>query len=314
MTTDLLTTSERGLLTSYEEVIRQGLESFVEVGNALSAIRKARLYRGEFATFEEYCKQRWSLSKRHVNRLVSAAEVVGDVCEDGEDLGPMGPIPSSERQARPLAEVAKEDRAEVWQEVVDTAPKDDAGEPKITAKHVEQVVAKALDKPHVSNNSGNNEWYTPPEYLESARKVLGSIDCDPASCSTANRNVKAKRFFTAEDSGLQAPRWGKRVWMNPPYAQPLCGLFCEELKTRCQSGEVEEAIVLVNNATETEWFRALTSAASAVVFPAGRIKFLDSENNPRNTPLQGQCFLYFGTRFSVFLKEFGNYGWGAIVQ
>jgi ParB family chromosome partitioning protein len=303
-----LDATESALLVSYEEVIRQGLESFVEVGNALAAIRDRELWRGGFGSFKEYCAARWGFSEVHTYRLLKANEVMADVATNP------GVSPTSEKQIRPLAKIEKDRRAEVWQEVVDTAPKDDDGEPKITAKHVEQVVAKALDKPHVSNNSGNNEWYTPPEYLESARKVLGAIDCDPASCSTANRNVKAKRFFTAEDSGLDAPRWGKRVWMNPPYAQPLCGLFCEELKKRCQSGEVDEAIVLVNNATETEWFRALTSAASAVVFPAGRIKFLDSENNPRNTPLQGQCFVYFGTRFSVFLEEFGNYGWGAIVQ
>lgn len=311
MSTELaaLDDTERALLTSYEAVIQQGLESFVEVGNALAAIRDRKLYRPH-QTFDEYCEQRWSLKRSHVYRLIDAAEIVCDV-------SPIGDIPKTESQARPLAQIKdREQRAEVWQTVVESAPKDEDGEPKITAKHVEQVVAKALDKPapHVSNNSGNNEWYTPPEFLESARIVLGTIDCDPASSEVANRNVKAKKIYTAEDSGLESPRWGSRVWMNPPYSQPLCAMFCTELAKRVAYRQVKEAIVLVNNATETEWFSTLASHASAVVFPTGRIRFLDSSNQPKNTPLQGQCFLYFGDRFSAFLDEFSKYGWGAIVQ
>ena len=81
---------------------------------------------------------------------------------------------------------------------------------------------------HVSQNSGDNEWFTPAEYIEPARKVLGVIDLDPASSKEANKVVKAKRFFDKDDNGLSR-KWSGRVWMNPPYAQPLVDQFSEKL-------------------------------------------------------------------------------------
>jgi len=160
---------------------------------------------------------------------------------------------------------------------------------------------------HVSQNSGNNEWYTPAKYIRVARGVMGSIDTDPASSEVANKTVKAERFFSIDDDGL-SDVWRGNVWMNPPYAQPLISDFCNAITTKFLSGEVDQAIVLVNNATETAWFQQMLTAASSVCFPKGRIKFLDEEGNPSGAPLQGQAILYFGTRDETFAYEFGQFG------
>jgi len=159
---------------------------------------------------------------------------------------------------------------------------------------------------HVGHNSGENEWYTPSRYTEAASRVMGGIDCDPASSAKANETVLAKVFYTKDDDGLSQV-WGKRVWMNPPYAQPLIANFCDGLFDRVGSGEVEEAIVLVNNATETAWFHRLLSIAASICFPVSRIRFLDPEGN-LGAPLQGQAIIYVGGKpdqFFAFFAEFG---------
>jgi ParB family chromosome partitioning protein len=179
-------------------------------------------------------------------------------------------------------------------------------EPKEQLKVAERIKEEP-SKPHVSHNSGNNEWYTPFEYIESARGVMGSIDLDPASCELANKTVNATKYFTFEDDGLKQ-EWAGNVWMNPPYAGELIGQFCEKLV----NSDIEQAIVLVNNATETGWFNTLISKASAVVFPKGRVKFY-TPTGQTGAPLQGQAILYIGYNKEKFLAEFRKYGWGASI-
>jgi hypothetical protein len=161
--------------------------------------------------------------------------------------------------------------------------------------------------PHVAQNRGNNEWYTPKEYITAATAVMGEIDLDPASAIPANKVVCAKTFHIAEDNGL-TKSWRGRVWMNPPYAAKLISKFCDKLVEHFVSGDVIEAIVLVNNATETRWFKKLMSCASAVMFPKSRIKFW-SYDGRKSAPLQGQSVIYLGRNVKSFVEHFHQFGW-----
>ena len=161
--------------------------------------------------------------------------------------------------------------------------------------------------PHVSFNTGENEWYTPSEYIEAAKKVLETIDLDPASSEVANKTVRATVYFTAQDNGLLYS-WNGRVWMNPPYSAELIGRFTSKLTEHFVGGEITEAIVLVNNATETVWFQTMLTACSAVCFIRGRVKFIDMDGFPSGAPLQGQAILYFGKNTDKFASAFGGFG------
>jgi hypothetical protein len=112
MTENELELAERERLAQLEEVVERGLQTFIEVGQALREIRDSRLYRQTHTTFGEYLVERWSFSKPHATRLIQAAQVVAAV--------PMGTAPpANERQARELVPLLDnpDALAETWREV-----------------------------------------------------------------------------------------------------------------------------------------------------------------------------------------------------
>jgi len=189
--------------------------------------------------------------------------------------------------------------------IIDAIVKDELA---VSTAHEE--IKNAQYKPRVNRlvfNSGTQEWFTPREYIEAARAVMGSIDVDPASCEAANATVKATEFFTKEKDGLAA-KWHGNVWLNPPYAVELITKFVTVVVEKYAAAEIEQAIVLTNNSTETRWFQALLDACSAVCFPSSRIRFIDKNGNPSSSPLQGQAVFYLGDRVEEFRTVFDAFG------
>lgn len=240
-------------------------------------------------------------AERRIGELTGAMEKVKPGGAGG------GSLESSARELSKGSQLAEagltKKQAHRAEKLAEMSEEDFEGAIERTRAAGERITKAALEKPHVAHNSGENEWYTPPEILAAARKVMGGIDLDPASSHVANKAVRAKVYFTAEENGLEH-RWLGRVWMNPPYAQPLISQFCEKLLHEAP----KQAIVLVNNGTETKWGQGLLERCDAVCFPSGRIRFVDVDGNPGGAPLQGQMICYFGPKVESFRVRFADFG------
>ena len=97
-------------------------------------VRDKKLYRASHGTFEAYCKERWGMNRAHAYRLIESAEVT-------DNLSPMGDIPKTERQTRPLTKLEPDQQREAWDRATKTAP---GG--KVTAKHVKAVVQEMKEE------------------------------------------------------------------------------------------------------------------------------------------------------------------------
>ena len=111
----VLTQTEATDLDDCEAVIRRGLKTFVEVGTALQKIRDGRLYRTQWATFEEYLQQRWDMRRETADRTIRSAEVAALVGN------PNGLVKVNEAQARELAPLLDQPETldRVWSETVE---------------------------------------------------------------------------------------------------------------------------------------------------------------------------------------------------
>lgn len=302
---------ERTELQRHEATIERGLQTFVEVGNALASIRDGKLYRETHGTFEDYCRDRWGFTDRRARMLIDAAKTIANI-----ETGTIVPLlPATESQARPLTRLEPDAQAAAWREAVETAPNG-----KVTAAHVQSVVDRMVSpevtKPQdigpveaievvatrnklaVHHSSETPEHYTPSDVLQAVRECLGEIDLDP--CADPGKRVPALNHFTKDDDGLSRP-WFGRVYMNPPYGRTVAD-WVGYLVGQYEHGDVTEAIVLLPARPDTQWWKMLRDFP--VCFVEGRLTFIGNDD-PAPFP---SALFYIGQEIDKFYHHFVDFG------
>jgi len=108
------------------------LHTFFDVGSALLTIRDCRLYRTTHLTFENYCRERWGISRSYAWRVIGAAERV-KLLPPKPDI----PKPSNGLQMRPFFKLRPEQFPKTWQQTIQKAK-----DGKVTPELVREIVAE----------------------------------------------------------------------------------------------------------------------------------------------------------------------------
>jgi hypothetical protein len=157
-------------------------------------------------------------------------------------------------------------------------------------------------------SSESTEWYTPRPYVDAAREVMGSIDCDPASDDIPQQVVKAAVYYTKETNGL-TKRWEGNVWLNPPYGfdgkRGNQSRWGQRLIEQYQAGITKQAVLLVNAKTSERWFQPLY--AYPICFTHHRIHFYNP-GRLSGQPSVGSALVYLGPNVERFVQVFRQFG------
>lgn len=136
-----LSATERQELARHEATIERGMQTFMEVGQALAAIKAGKLYRETHRSWEQYVRDRWEFDQSYAHRLIEAVSVVENVTPLG------GVLPANEAQARPLVTLPPDEQQETWRRVQERANGD-----KITGKIVAET-AREVAAPRLQAES-----------------------------------------------------------------------------------------------------------------------------------------------------------------
>jgi hypothetical protein len=157
----------------------------------------------------------------------------------------------------------------------------------------------------INQTSGNFEYYTPSFIVEAARRVMGSIDLDPASSPVANQTVGATRYYTITDDGLQQP-WFGNVWMNHPFSRANNPKWIDKLRVEYEIGEVRQACCICFAATSESWFQPLFDYPLCFLSP--RTNYLLPDGTLKEDVTKGSVVAYLGINILAFVEEFKPLG------
>jgi hypothetical protein len=229
-----LTNLEREELKAAEGVIRESIGAFMRCGAALSLIRRKRLYREKYASFDSYITERWGTSKAAGEQLISCYHIAEGLQGAGIKVG-AGVLQSA---MVPLASVPGLEglRAAVWDYAVSLCPEAESP-PGSLMRRITGLIREALD--------GNGGEGAEEAETERARAPLTEGHGRPLGKGKKSSG-RDERFLRAivrlsGYRGFCVPLIASQIQSEKMAAYAFRA--CERLKVRL--GEVEEAIVRV---------------------------------------------------------------------
>lgn len=157
----------------------------------------------------------------------------------------------------------------------------------------------------INADGGSDEYFTPLEIVEAARRVMGTIDLDPASSVAANARIKAARIFTLNEDGL-TQQWVGAIWLNHPFGKHTNKPWIAKLFTEYASGRVTAAICIAFASTSEQWFRPLLSQPQCFIHK--RTNYFLPDGTIKKGVTKGSVVTYFGQNVKRFSKEFSKIG------
>lgn len=161
---------------------------------------------------------------------------------------------------------------------------------------------------YMTGSDKDRDFYgTPAKWIELCRRVMSGIELDPASCREANeRTVRAVRFFDKEMDALKRSWECSTLFLNPPYSPILTKQFAAKFHNEWEGGKIRQAIVLINNSTETRAFDLFSRCATVQAYPRKRIQFISVEGRCKSQNSRAQTFFYCGPRWKRFRNLFAE--------
>lgn len=145
-----------------------------------------------------------------------------------------------------------------------------------------------------------DEWYT-PKYIFDALGVVFELDVAAPDIRTFCC-VPAKEFIT--DGSLTAD-WKGFVWMNPPFGGRNGLVPWLDKIYKHGSG-----IALTPDRTSAPWWQVAAKQCDALMFVAGKIKFIRSTGDTGSQPGNGTTLFAYGDRAVFALRNAEKNGLG----
>lgn len=188
-------------------------------------------------------------------------------------------------------------------EAVDAQESDEtADEPETDSSNEQKLLQPG--KPEQQGLVGPNNWYAPAKLVQQVIQVLGTIDLDPCAVSDSDSLPAAKRICSPVD-GLSADvAWKGRLFINPGFKGVQPGVWISKAQSGFVSGDVVEAIVLVQATTNSEWARD-TNHFPRAFFRSKLTVQAAGETTPRIIAVPAMLiFIARQERFAAFAEAF----------